>query len=98
MQAVPELAVQSIPLTLPDWMFVDEAGNPAGRSSVSPAQFGGVAIGVAVAAADAATHHAVFSLSNLVACMVATDLLQLVGLRSFRSATVLLLGAPPPPL
>eukprot|EP00892_Ulva_mutabilis_P012076 jgi/Ulvmu1/9240/UM005_0340.1 len=92
LQAVPGLAAQSIPLTLPDWMLVDAEGNPAGRSGVSPAQLVGVALGVATAAADAATHHTVFTLSNLVACMVASDLLQLVGLRSFRTAAVLLLG------
>lgn len=97
-QALPGFAAQSIKVNLPDWMFVDEQGQPAGRSSVSPAQLAGVAIGVAAAAYDAVTHHTIFTLSNLVACMVATDLLQLVGLRSFRTAAVLLLGAPPTPM
>lgn len=33
-----------------------------------------------------------FTLNNLVACLVATDILQLLGLRSFRTAALLLLG------
>ena len=33
-----------------------------------------------------------FTLNNLVACLVATELLQLLGLRSFRAATLLLVG------
>ena len=65
------------------------------HSESAPADWIGAAIGVALAGAEVATHHNIFTLSNLVACTVASDILQLVGIRSFRTATVLLLGAPP---
>ena len=45
-----------------------------------------------LACADLASHHQNFSLSNLIACLVAGDILQLIGLSSFRVAGVLLVG------
>lgn len=52
-----------------------------------------VALGITAASIDVASGHTNFSLNNLLACCIATDLLQLIGLRSFRVAAVLLSGA-----
>ncbi len=49
-------------------------------------------LSLGLASADLASHHQNFSLSNLIACLVAGDILQLIGLSSFRVAGVLLVG------
>ena len=49
-------------------------------------------LGLTAASLDVASGHTNFSLNNLLACCIATDLLQLIGLRSFRVAGVLLSG------
>ena len=51
-----------------------------------------LALGLTAASMDVASGHTNFSLNNLLACCIATDLLQLIGLRSFRVAAVLLSG------
>lgn len=51
-------------------------------------------LGLAAASLDVACGHTNFGLNNLLACCIATDLLQLIGLRSFRVAAVMLSGAP----
>ena len=45
---------------------------------------------VGAASADLACGHSNFTLNNLIACLVAADILQLIGLKSFRAAGVLL--------
>ncbi len=59
---------------------------------MAPSDLLALALGLAAATADVASGHTNFSLNNLLACCIATDLLQLIGLRSFRVAAVLLCG------
>lgn len=80
---------------LPPWLLLDENGQAVTRSESSPADFLGLFVGVALAALEVSTHHSVFTLSNMVACLIATDILTLVGIRSFRTAGVLLIGLLP---
>ena len=49
-------------------------------------------LALCLACADLATNHQNFTLSNLIACLIASDILQLIGLSSFRVAGVLLIG------
>lgn len=51
-----------------------------------------MALALGLASAELASGHTNFTLNNLVACLVATDILQLIGPRSFRTAGLLLLG------
>lgn len=80
---------------LPDWLLKDENEKPIKRLRASPAGLLGTAIGLGLAGAELASHHQQFTLTNLVACMVVSDILQRVGIRSFRSAAVLCAGAGP---
>ena len=59
---------------------------------MAPSDLLALALGLFAATADVASGHTNFSLNNLLACCIATDLLQLIGLRSFRVAAVLLCG------
>jgi hypothetical protein len=94
MQAIPGLSEKVIVFDkLPEWLLIDDEGEPITRSENSPAQALGLILGLGLSTAEVLTHHGVFSLSNLVACMVATDILQLIGIRSFKTAAVLFTGA-----
>lgn len=93
-QAFKPLSHKSIMLdNLPDWLLIGEDGKPITKTRSAPADFLGAAVGITMAATEVATHHGVFTLSNLVACTIASDVLQLIGIRSFRTAAVLLIGA-----
>lgn len=47
---------------------------------------------IGLATAELSSHHTNFTLNNTIACLVATDILQLVGIRSFRTASLMLTG------
>ena len=64
----------------------------AAQVELAPSDVLALALGLGAATADVACGHTNFSLNNLLACCIATDLLQLIGLRSFRVAAVLLGG------
>jgi minor histocompatibility antigen H13 len=49
-------------------------------------------IALGIASADLAAHHTNFTLSNTIACLIAADILNLIGLSSFRVAGILLIG------
>lgn len=87
-----KLGLPTWAVDLPPGLATDEAGRPLTRGELALTDLLTVAAGVGVATADLFAHHLNFSLNNLIACMVAADILQLVGLRSFRVAGALLLG------
>lgn len=58
----------------------------------APSDIVALTLGLALASAELASGHTNFTLNNLIACLVASDILQLVGLRSFRTAVLLLAG------
>ena len=93
MQAVPGLNNEFVlARNLPPWLLRDEENKPMQRINATPAGILGIVAGIGLAGAELATHHQQFTLSNLVACAVASDILQRVGIRSFRSAAVLCAG------
>ncbi len=51
-----------------------------------------VAAALGLSTAELASGHSSFTLNNLIATLVATDILQLIGPRSFRTAGLLLVG------
>lgn len=59
---------------------------------LAPSDILSAAVAVGLASAELASHHTSFTLNNMVACLVATEILALVGLRSFRTAALLLVG------
>ena len=78
---------------LPEWLgAVDDAGQPLPSADLAATDFVVAALALGLATLDLASHHSNFTLNNLIACCLAADILQLVGLRSFRVAGVLLAG------
>lgn len=51
-----------------------------------------VVLGISLATLDLLSHHGNFTVNNLIACLIAADIMQLIGLSSFRAAGVLLIG------
>jgi minor histocompatibility antigen H13 len=80
-------------VALPEWLgAVDEDEKPIVSTELAATDLLVAAAGIALASADLACHHGNFTLSNTIACLVAADILQLVGVSSFRVAAVLLCG------
>ncbi|KAF5836765.1 signal peptide peptidase-like protein [Dunaliella salina] len=75
---------------LPDWILGDEQGKPVTRAEISPADILSVVGGLGLATAHLFSQN--WTLNNLMACLIASDILQLVGIRSFRVAGLLLVG------
>ena len=49
-------------------------------------------LGLTLATVDLLSHHGNFTVSNTIACLIAADILQLIGISSFRVAGILLVG------
>lgn len=80
-------------VSLPSWVgLVDESNAPVTSADLALSDIVVAAAGIALATADLVAHHGNFSLNNAIACLVAADILQLLGLGSFRVAAVLLVG------
>ncbi|KAL4527148.1 hypothetical protein Ndes2437A_g02327 [Nannochloris sp. 'desiccata'] len=80
-------------VALPEWLgAVDDQEKPLESTELAATDLFVAAAGIALASADLAAHHGNFTLSNTIACLVAADILQLVGVSSFRVAAVLLCG------
>ena len=80
-------------IPLPLWLgAVDEDEQPIESSDLTPTDVIVLCAGIALVSADLAAHHGNFTLSNTIACLVAADILQLIGVSSFRVAAVLLCG------
>ncbi len=78
---------------LPSWLgAVDGAGAPVADAPLAPTDLLVAAAAIALVYADYAAHHGNHSLNNAIACLVAADILQLIGLSSFRVAALLLSG------
>jgi minor histocompatibility antigen H13 len=80
-------------MQLPKWLLqVAEAEKKVEHLELQLTDLVVLAVSVGLASADLAAHHTNFTLNNAIACLVAADILQLVGLSSFRAAGVLLVG------
>ncbi|WIA37495.1 hypothetical protein OEZ86_014409 [Tetradesmus obliquus] len=86
------LGQKSIEWQPPEGLLLDEEGNNVPLVQVAPSDVAAAAFAVGLASAELLGHHTSFTLNNMVACLVATEILALVGLRSFRTAALLLVG------
>ncbi|KAI3431818.1 hypothetical protein D9Q98_010571 [Chlorella vulgaris] len=78
---------------VPEWAQAeDEQGKVVTKSDIVPTDVLSVAAALTIATLDATANHGNFTLNNMIACLIAADILQLVGLKSFRVAGVLLFG------
>ncbi|KAG2447563.1 hypothetical protein HYH02_007487 [Chlamydomonas schloesseri] len=86
------LGEKSIKFGVPEGLLLDEAGNSITQAELAPTDIVSVALALGLSSAELASGHSNFTLNNLIATLVATDILQLIGPRSFRTAGLLLLG------
>eukprot|EP00775_Hariotina_reticulata_P010035 gene10035-10191_t len=76
----------------PGLLADDEQGGSVQNVLISPADVAAVLLGMGLATYELLGHHTNFTLNNMVACLVATEILALVDIKSFRAAGLLLLG------
>lgn len=67
---------KSIPLTFPEGWFIGEDGVSVTRVKLAPTDIAAALLGVGVASLDLACHHSSFTLNNMLACLIAADILQ----------------------
>ena len=80
-------------VNLPQWFgAMDDDGNPVEVAGLAATDLLVAAAGITLATIDVTAHHGNFTVSNAIACLIASDILQLVGVSSFRVAAVLLCG------
>lgn len=83
---------RSLRVDVPDGWLLDEQGKEIRKVRFAPSDVVAGVLAVGLAGAELASHHSSFTLNNMVACLVATEILALLGLRSFRAAALLLSG------
>lgn len=88
-----KMGMPAIDIAVPSWVGIEDAQGDALQSftlSLTDALVACVAL--AMSTTDLLAHHGNFTVNNTIACLIAADILQLLGLSSFRVAAVLLTG------
>ena len=82
------LGATSLRLKLPPWLLLGDDGQPITSADAAPSDLAAAAFGLAVASADLASGHKIYGLNNMIACLIATDILQASagGAVSFRGS------------
>lgn len=75
MQAGP-LGQTSLQFTVPEGLLLDDSGDSITDASLAPSDIITVLVAVAAATIDLRAGHQNFTLNNMIACLVATDILQ----------------------
>ena len=75
MQATP-LGQGSLQISVPDGLLLDDQGGSITEATVSPTDILTALIAIAAATIDLRSNHTNFTLNNMIACLVATDILQ----------------------
>ncbi|PNH00622.1 Minor histocompatibility antigen H13, partial [Tetrabaena socialis] len=86
------LGERTIKLELPEGLLLDEDGSSITKPEIAPTDVLAVALALGLASAELSSGHTNFTLNNLIATLIASDILQLIGPRSFRTAGLLLTG------
>lgn len=86
------LGQTSLQFTVPEGLLLDDSGESITDASLAPSDILTVLVAIAAATIDLRAGHQNFTLNNMIACLVATDILQLLGLKSFRTGAVMLAG------
>ncbi|GLC34018.1 hypothetical protein PLESTM_000144600 [Pleodorina starrii] len=82
----------SLKFDVPEGWLLDEEGGSITKAELAPTDILSVCLALGLSTAELISGHSSFTLNNLVATLVATDILQLIGPRSFRTAGLLLVG------
>jgi hypothetical protein len=70
------LGEASIDVQLPPWLLLGDDGAPITRARLAPSDVAAGLFGLCAASADLASGHSIFGLNNMIACLLATDILQ----------------------
>lgn len=74
-----QLGQPSIPLAFPEGWLLDDEGGSIREARIAPSDVLASLVGLGVASADLACGHSSFTLNNLLACLIATDILQVAA-------------------
>lgn len=66
----------SLRLRLPPWLLLGDDGQPITSADAAPSDLAAAVFGLAVASIDLASGHKIYGLNNMIACLIATDILQ----------------------
>jgi len=86
------LGADSLKLSVPEGWLLETDGSSITELSIAPSDFLALAVGVGLTYADITHAHMLFPVNNAIATMIVADILSLIGLSSFRTAGVLLVG------
>jgi len=70
------LGEASIDVRLPPWLLLGDDGVPITRARLAPSDVAAGLFGLGAASADLASGHTIFGLNNMIACLLANDILQ----------------------
>jgi len=70
------LGEASIDVQLPPWLLLGDDRVPITRARLAPSDVAAGLFGLGAASADLASGHTIFGLNNMIACLLATDILQ----------------------
>ncbi|DBA92291.1 hypothetical protein WJX79_003930 [Trebouxia sp. C0005] len=91
-QSAGPLGQTSLHFTVPEGLLLDDSGASITDAQLAPSDLATVLVAITAATIDLRAGHQNFTLNNMIACLVATDILQLLGLKSFRTGAVMLAG------
>lgn len=83
---------KTLTVQLPEGLLLDADGLPVLSVDFAPVDCLCVLLCLAIATKAYISGNADFTVNNLLACLIAGDILQLLGLRSFRAASLMLFG------
>eukprot|EP00191_Tetraselmis_sp_GSL018_P023234 CAMPEP_0177619968 /NCGR_PEP_ID=MMETSP0419_2-20121207/26594_1 /TAXON_ID=582737 /ORGANISM="Tetraselmis sp., Strain GSL018" /LENGTH=390 /DNA_ID=CAMNT_0019119373 /DNA_START=8 /DNA_END=1181 /DNA_ORIENTATION=+ len=86
------LGAETLRLGVPDGWLIDEEGNALRELRAAPTDAAALALAVLVTYLDISNGHMLFPVNNAIATMIVADLLGLLGINSFRTAAVMLVG------
>ncbi len=75
MQAGP-LGQTSLQFTVPEGLLLDDSGDSITDAQLAPSDIATVLVAITAATIDLRAGHQNFTLNNMIACLVATDILQ----------------------
>lgn len=77
LQATP-LGQGSVQISVPDGLLLDDKGASITEAALSPTDVLTALVAIAAATIDLKSNHTNFTLNNMIACLVATDILQVI--------------------
>lgn len=86
------LGKKSIHIPVAEGLLLDAQGASVRDVAVAPSDLLALGLGLVLAVTQWSSHYSEYTSNNLVACLVAQEILSLVGLSSFRVAALLLGG------